>query len=232
MLSHSPGAWPHHGFHIPDVMGKIHCVTARRNRPIPQSVRTRNPRTMYPRIFQVLTLITAWLLAPHAARAETPLSLAGVFTDHMVLQRDQAVPVWGWAAPADEVTVEFAGQKKAARADAEGKWMLKLDPLKASMEPQKMGIARGADALVFEDVLVDDVWLSSGQSNMHFPMSGVENSREEIAAADHPTMRFFTVESQFGQAPKADAQGTWKPVSPTTAAGCSAVAYYFARELL
>jgi sialate O-acetylesterase len=139
--------------------------------------------------------------------------------------------VWGWAAPGDEVIVNFAGQKKKTSANAEGKWMLKLDPLKASTQPQKIAIARGADALVFEDVLVGDVWVCSGQSNMHFQMSGVANSREEIAAADDPTVRFLTVEAQFGQEPMADAQGTWKPISPTTAAGCSAVAYYFARDL-
>ncbi len=187
---------------------------------------------MTQRSFQILAVITACLLAPLAASAETALRLPAMFGNHMVLQRDQAIPVWGWAAPGDEVTVEFAGQKKTARANADGKWMLKLDPLKASMQPQKMGIARGADALVIEDVLVGDVWLSSGQSNMHFQMSGVENSPKEIAGADHRSLRFFTVEAQFGQEPKADAQGNWKPVSPTTAAGCSAVAYYFARELL
>ncbi len=186
---------------------------------------------MTQRSFQILAIVTACLLAPLAASAETALRLPAMFGNHMVLQRDQAVPVWGWAAPGDEVTVNFAGQKKTAKADPDGKWMLKLDPLKASMQPQKMAIARGADVLAIEDVLVGDVWLSSGQSNMHFQMSGVMHSRDEIAAADDPAVRFLTVEAQFGQEPKADAQGIWKPISPTTAAGCSAVAYYFARDL-
>ena len=183
------------------------------------------------RVLRILAIATACWLAPPAACAETALRLPGMFGNHMVLQRDQAVPVWGWAAPGDEVTVNFAGQKKTAIANADGKWMVELDPLKASMESQKMGVARGADAILIEDVLVGDVWLGSGQSNMHFQMSGVMDSREEIAAADDPAVRFLTVEAQFGQEPKADAQGTWKPISPTTAAGCSAVAYYFARDL-
>lgn len=182
-------------------------------------------------IHRLPTIITTLLLAPLAVSAETPMRLSATFGDHMVLQRDQAVPVWGWTTPGEEVTVNFAGQKKTARADSEGKWMVKLDPLAASVEPRKMEIARPAEALVVTDVLVGDVWLCSGQSNMHFQMSGVENSREEIAAANDPAVRFLTVEAQFGQEPKADAKGSWKPISPATAAGCSAVAYYFGRDL-
>ena len=186
---------------------------------------------MNPRILNFLTSIITVLLAPMAAGAETALKLPGVFGDHMVLQRDRAVPVWGWAKPGGEIAVEFAGQKKAAKADADGRWMVKLDPLAASKEPRKMAIAQATETLAFTDILVGDVWLCSGQSNMHFQMNRVENSKEEIAAADHQAVRFFTVEAQFGQEPKTDADGAWKPVSPTTAAGCSAVAYYFARDL-
>ena len=186
---------------------------------------------MNPRVIHLLTFIASFLLMPMAAGAETALKLPGVFGDHMVLQRDHAVPVWGWAKPGGEITVEFAGQKKTTKADADGRWMVKLDSLTTSKEPRKMAIAQAAETLVFSDILVGDVWLCSGQSNMHFQMSRVENSKEEIAAADHPAVRFFTVEAQFGQEPKTDANGAWKPVSPATAAGCSAVAYYFARDL-
>ncbi len=186
---------------------------------------------MKSRVIPFLTLVCTLLLMPMAAGAETALRLPAMFGDHMVLQRDRAVPVWGWAPPGEEVTVDFAGQKKTGKADAQGKWTVKLDPLPANNEPRKIEITRGAEALMLRDILVGDVWLCSGQSNMHFQMSGVMNSREEIAAADHSDVRFFTVESQFGQEPKAEAIGIWKPVSPMTAAGCSAVAYYFARDL-
>jgi sialate O-acetylesterase len=187
---------------------------------------------MNPRIIHLLTFLTSLLPVPLATGAETALKLPDMFGDHMVLQRDQAVPVWGWSKPGGDVAVEFADQKKTARADAEGKWMVRLDPIHASKEPRKLAITRATETLVFSDVLVGDVWLCSGQSNMHFQMSRVENSKEEIAAADHPSVRFFTVDAQFGQEPRTDAKGAWKPVSPATAAECSAVAYYFARDLL
>lgn len=170
------------------------------------------------------TLLSAMLLAPlHAA----DMKLSGLFTDHMVLQRDQAVPVWGWAKPGEQVTVEFAAQKKSAQANADGKWMVKLDPLKASNEPRELK----AGAVVIRDVLVGDVWLCSGQSNMHFQMKSTANAAGEIAAAEHPNLRFFTVEHQFDRKPKDNISGSWQQVSPATAAACSAVAYYFGRDL-
>jgi sialate O-acetylesterase len=137
------------------------------------------------------------------------------------------VLVWGWAKPGEEVAVEFATQKKTAKADAGGKWMVKLDPLKASTEPRKLK----AGAVVIRDVLVGDVWLCSGQSNMHFQMKSVQNAPQEIAAAEHPGLRFFTVDHQFDRKPLDNVSGAWKPVSPETAAECSAVAYYFGRDL-
>jgi sialate O-acetylesterase len=178
-------------------------------------------------------LLTALLLAPLAAIHAADLTFAGIFTDHTVLQRDVAAPVWGWANPNEQVTLAFAGQSKSATADPTGKWLVRLDPMSASTEGRELlvesTIANRKSRIT--DVVVGDVWLCSGQSNMHFQMSRVENSREEIAAADHPAVRFFTVGDQFGQGPMADAKGAWQPVTPTTAAGCSAVAYYFARDL-
>jgi sialate O-acetylesterase len=172
-------------------------------------------------------ILAALLLAPLALSADTTLKLAGLFTDHMVLQRDQAVPVWGWAKPGEEVTVEFAARKKSAKADADGKWMVKLDPLTASAEPRELK----AGDVVIRDVLVGDVWLCSGQSNMHFQMKSVAEAANEIEAAQDPDLRFFTVDHQFDRKPKDNVSGSWKPVSPGTAAGCSAVAYYFGRNL-
>jgi sialate O-acetylesterase len=152
---------------------------------------------------------------------------AALFSDHMVLQRDQPVPVWGWAGPGETVTVEFAGRLKTGQADPAGKWLVRLDPLQASAEPRELKVGN----TVIRDVLVGDVWLCSGQSNMHFRLKSADRAREEIAAADRPAVRFFTVNPRFGQNPSDDAAGAWQPVSPASAAECSAVAYFFGTAL-
>lgn len=186
---------------------------------------------MIPSLTSSLTFIVTLAIASSAMSAETLLKLPTMFGNHMVLQRDRAVPVWGWTKPNGEVTVEFASQRKTGKADAEGKWMVKLDPLTASVKPREMQITQGTKALVFTDVLVGDVWLCSGQSNMFFRMNKVENSQQEIAAANQPSVRFFTAKEKFAQNPASEVDGAWRPVSPTTAAECSAVAFYFASAL-
>jgi sialate O-acetylesterase len=174
------------------------------------------------------------LLATAPVMNAAELRLAGLFTNHVVFQRERPAPVWGWASPGDVVTVELAGQTKATTADATGKWLVTLDPMPASTEGRRLVVrssSNGQEATI-SDVLIGDVWLCSGQSNMAFPMSRTANSREEIAAADHPRLRFFKVEEHFAQSPAIDARGTWKQVTPETTSDCSAVAYYFGRDLL
>ncbi len=185
-----------------------------------------------PRLLHLLAVISIALFALTSLHAD--VRLPSFFTEHMVIQRDVSVPVWGWADPSEVVTVAFADQSKSATADASGKWMLKLDPMPAS--------AAGRDLIVqssienrqskISDVLVGDVWLCSGQSNMHFRMKTVENADQEIAAAEHPHLRFFTVDHQFDQKACANVAGAWMPASPATVAECSAVAYYFGRDLV
>lgn len=181
-----------------------------------------------------LQFITFSLFAASSlALSAGDLRLAGLFTDHTVLQRDAAVPVWGWADPNEEITVTFAGQTKPTTADASGKWMVKFDPIPASSEGHEL-VAQSTiknRLAKITDVVVGDVWLCSGQSNMHFQMKSVKNAPAEIAAANNPALRFFTVEHQFGQKPMANVAGTWKTVSPATAADCSAVAFYFGAAL-
>lgn len=170
-------------------------------------------------------------LLPLPARAA--LELSALFSDHMVLQRDRAVPVWGSARPGDTVTVTFAGKSASAKADAAGKWQVKLDPLPANATGRELSVkdSTGSDVRSISDVLVGDVWLCSGQSNMHFQMKSVENAAEEIAAMDRPAVRFFTVAQRFGQEPLDDVEGSWSPVTPATAGACSAVACYFGTAL-
>lgn len=180
-----------------------------------------------------LAILLCHLSALAAALRGDEIQLASVFSNHIVLQRELPVPIWGWSNPGEEVTVDFAGQKKSTKADDSGKWLVRLDPMPASAEGRELRVESAAENRVSKitDVVVGDVWLCSGQSNMHFQMSGVWNSRDEIDSADHPDIRFFKVKAQFSQTPMVDLEGVWKPVSPETAGECSAVAYYFARTL-
>jgi sialate O-acetylesterase len=178
--------------------------------------------------------LTALLFAPVAALRAAELKLAAVFSDHMVLQRDKPVPVWGWANPREQVTVTFGGQTKTVTADANGKWRVSLDSMRAAAAGGEL-VVRSSIAnrhSKITDVVVGEVWLCSGQSNMHFRMKTVENATMEIAAADHPSLRFFMLDHQFDQKPCANVVGAWKSVSPATAADCSAVAYYFGKDLM
>jgi len=174
------------------------------------------------------------------SRAE--VKLASPFTDHMVLQRDVPVPVWGTADAGETVTVEFAGQTKSATADAAGHWLVKLDPLSASAEPRELLVRgngkSGIGNCKCADVLVGEVWLASGQSNMDFSLSkkvkyfaGVTNEEQEIAAANYPLIRVFTGESAKAYTPQNRVAGEWKICSPETAPAFSAVGYFFARDL-
>jgi sialate O-acetylesterase len=157
-----------------------------------------------------------------------------LFQDHVVLQRDMPVPVWGWSQPGDEVKVELAGQKKTARAGADGKWLVKLDPMKASAEPQKLTVKSPAAGAEYQDVLVGDVWLCSGQSNMYGSGPAVEDTEK----ADYPNIRLFNnnvSQNDYNGAQPfedlADAKNSWVKCSPDAARHWSRVAFYFGRAI-
>jgi sialate O-acetylesterase len=172
---------------------------------------------------------TLLLLVCLIPATRSPLKVHGLFTDGMVLQREQAVPVWGTAEPGRSVAVTVAGQKKVSTADASGKWKVVLDPLKAG-GPMDLTIA--ADRTVtLRNVLVGEVWLCSGQSNMGWSVRLSANAAEEIAAARHPQIRLFTVVRRESESPEADVEGSWQECSPATVPTFSAVAYYFGRSL-
>ncbi len=152
----------------------------------------------------------------------------------MVLQRDADAPVWGWAAPAETVTVEFAGMKKTATADAKGKWMVKLDPMPASAEPRVMILTGSANGRKIEiaNVLVGEVWICSGQSNMEMAVRSCVNADDEAKAANFPLLRMFTVQKAIAKEPVDKPVGEWKEALPENVPGFSAVGYFFGRELL
>ena len=159
------------------------------------------------------------------------MKLAALFSDHMVLQRDIAIPVWGWAEPGRHVTVEVAGNSAGATAGTDGKWLARLPALPAG-GPHKLAVmSQGADSLVVTDVLVGEVWLASGQSNMNWPLSGALNAEAELARADHPQIRLFKVPIAAEVEPQNDTKARWEVCSRRSASGFSAVAYFHGVEL-
>ncbi|HEU5070799.1 MAG TPA: sialate O-acetylesterase [Verrucomicrobiae bacterium] len=165
-----------------------------------------------------------------AGLARADVRLPHIFGDHMVLQRNVKVPVWGWADPGERVTVEFAGRRVSVSADKDGKWMVKLAPLNASSEGRELTVS-GRNTIVLKDVLVGEVWVCSGQSNMDFNLGGVINAQEEIRRANHPQIRHFTTGYAAPAEPAKDCQGQWVVCSPETAGGFTAVGYFFGLEL-
>jgi len=175
-------------------------------------------------------VLAVLLAASHARPATAAPRLAAAFADHAVLQREMPVPVWGWADVGETVTVEFAGQRRTATADGTGRWSVRLEPLAASSEPRDM-IVTGSGTATIHDVLVGEVWLASGQSNMGSPLSSVDNAATVLPEARDPQLRFFTVVKATAAEPLADVKGSWQATTPETARGFSAVAFFFAKEL-
>jgi sialate O-acetylesterase len=165
--------------------------------------------------------------------SSSALELGAPFADNAVLQRELPVPVWGWSKPGTEVTVEFAGQKQTAKAEENGKWMLKLDSLKASAEPSNMTITeKGGESLSLKGLLVGEVWMASGQSNMQWlaGKSAVANLIDQLAAkGETPPIREFEITSVYAALhPIERATGAWKV---DNYADYSAIAFAFALKL-
>ena len=171
-----------------------------------------------------LTMLTA---ADNAARGD--VSLPSIFGSHMVLQRDQKDRVWGKASPGEQITVRIADQTKTATPDADGKWSVTLDPLPAG-GPHKMFV-EGKNTVTCDDVLVGEVWICSGQSNMQLSLAGANDADLEILTAKYPEIRLITVPAVGTQVPKDDFRGRWELCSPRTVPGFSAVGYLFGRTL-
>lgn len=172
-----------------------------------------------------MKILASFLLLSLSAQAA--VTLPAIFSDHMVLQSGKPVPVWGTADANSEVSVAIAGQKKTAKADANGLWSLKLDALTASSEPQTLTIG---DKTI-TDVLVGEVWLGSGQSNMAMAVQSAKDYAASQAAANVPLIRMFTEGSAAAATAQSQGKGTWVVCSAETVGRFSATAYFFGRNV-
>src|SRR4051812_29358166 len=173
-----------------------------------------------------------WILALALALApasQANVRLPALFTDNMVLQRDVAAPIWGWADDGEQITIEING--KAVHTTAkDGKFKAKLPRLKASSNPTTLKIT-GKNNITLNNVLVGEVWIASGQSNMEFPLRASYQSENDIKNSANPNIRLFTVPKNKQVQPVDDVKSSWVECTPETVPNFSAVAYYFGRDL-
>jgi len=167
--------------------------------------------------------LVALMVGVVVARAD--VRLPKIFSDHMVLQREMATPVWGWADPGETITVKVAGQTVSATADPAGTWHVKLAPLKAG-GPYELVVA-GKTTVTVTDVLVGDVWICAGQSNMEFGLGSSDNGRETVIAATNQQIRLLSVKSPQSPLPVTDTPNGWTLCSAQSVATFSAVGYFF-----
>ena len=178
-------------------------------------------------------LLALTVLAAVSLRAE--VRLPRIFGDNMVLQREKPIAVWGWASPGEKITVQFHSQTKTAKADKQGRWTLQLDTEQAGGPYQLTVAGKQGVQKTYSNVMVGEVWICSGQSNMEMPIAGwgkIDHYQQEIAEADYSAIRHIKVPNTVALVPQEDISGgDWQVASPQTAGDFSATAYFFAREL-
>jgi sialate O-acetylesterase len=180
----------------------------------------------------LLLLALGGIWNPTSAQAE--IRLPHVFGSHMVLQREKPLTIWGWATPGETVTVQLGAVTQTTKANDGGEWKILLPAMTAG-GPYMLTVS-GSSTVTFDDVMIGEVWLCSGQSNMEFGIGNGNNAKEEIANANHPGIRLLMVENRWTPQPQSDMTGTWKVCTPETVAeggwnGFSAIGYFFGREL-
>jgi len=156
--------------------------------------------------------------------------LPAIFGDNMVLQRNNPIRFWGTAQPGQVVSVKVAENRGSTTAGAHGKWNLQLAPVPAG-GPYEVTITGGAEPIVYRNVMVGEVWVCSGQSNMEFGLRGASNAQQAIDSATNPNLRLFTVKKAQSDIPATDCVGQWTPSTPDAATSFSAVGYFFGKEL-
>lgn len=179
---------------------------------------------MIKRIGMIMLLLVAML------PASAQLRLPAVMSDHMVIQRDEKIRFWGWADKGAKVSVAVAGHSASAKTGRDGRWSVELPSLPAG-GPHVVTVKSKKETITLRDVLVGEVWVCSGQSNMEFMLRSINNADEEIRSATNGNIRSFDVQKDMARFPKDDLKGDWKVCSPQTAGNFSAVGYLFCREI-
>lgn len=177
-------------------------------------------------------ILGALALAGSPASLLADVKLPSVLNSHMVLQRDVPIPVWGWADAGEKVTVSLGGASATAIADANGAWKVSLPAMKADGKAYAMTVA-GKNTLTLEDILIGEVWVGSGQSNMEWQLRSTMGAADAIAEAKHPEIRLFHVKKVQKKTPADDVEVTahWAACSPETVPAFSGVLYYFGRKV-
>ena len=183
-----------------------------------------------------MKLLSQTLLLLLATQAFAELKLPNIFGSQMVLQRDKPARIWGWADSEKEVVVLFAGQEKSITAGKDGKWEISLDPMPANSKGQSLKVISGDTSITYDDVLLGDVWICGGQSNMEWRLRSSRDADIEIPSARYPAIRFIRIEpaglpEPQDNFPAENGAGVWSPCSPETIGDCSGVAYFFAQRL-
>lgn len=180
--------------------------------------------------WSAIVALTSLVLIPSVVQADVKLPV--VIGSSMVLQRQTAVPIWGWADAGEAVTVEFAGQSHQATPDASGRWQVKLTAMEANATGQSMTI-RGKNTIKLDDILIGEVWLCSGQSNMEWSVAASANPQEEISAGNHPRIRHIKIPHVPAQTAQTNVPSDgWKHCTSANVGAFTAVGYYFGRELM
>jgi len=181
----------------------------------------------------------ALALSAAALPARAEVRLPNIFGDHMVLQREKPVGVWGWAEPGEKVTVRFAGQAKPAVADDKGNWSVKLDAIEASADGRELLVEAASGKVALADVLVGEVWLCGGQSNMEWTLRSTRDADVEMPCANYPAVRFIRLPHVARLEPQTDfpvegpkrPEGNWRLCTTQQVDNCTGVGYYFGRRL-
>jgi sialate O-acetylesterase len=183
-----------------------------------------------PRTAKIALTLSLLLIACASARAE--LELAGLFSDHAVLQADAELPVWGWADPGEHVTIRLGDQQATADTSPDGRWTAKLPAMHRSTSPLLMTVTTAnGESLKVNDILIGEVWIGSGQSNMAMTIDKSARAEQFVKDANQPTIRMLRVGRQASTRPAKDVTGHWAVCSPKTLPTLSAVLYHFGRSL-
>ena len=186
-------------------------------------------------IFQTLKFAFVALVAVSAAPLSAAIKMPSIFSDNMLLQRGKKVKIWGTSDPRATVEVEFANQKKSAMADADGKWVVWLSPMKASANPRDLKVyENGEEAAKIKNVVVGELWILGGQSNMQWTLDKTDDAHVAIPRANYPNLRYFRMNlGAMSETPQSDFPGgKWELTSPENVGTQSAVGFYFGEKLL